>query len=189
MRSLVETIDKTLSNIGRTPRDLLFETIMAFDNLELSDEEEICAIASAIAANAAGRYRRHTDRYLDAVKIWAVEMSVAAASPPPRLYRLPVTRKIEAGTTLLLDSTSDLVEALADAAASVQDRMVAELTLYARLLGRRDVNTIHLALDRVVEATAAKNFKFGQILALPLRETASIGRSDRLDDMVMRGTA
>jgi hypothetical protein len=189
MRSLVETIDKTLSNIGRTPRDLLFETVIAFDNLELSDEEEICAVASAIAANAAGRYRRRVDNYLDAVRIWAVEMAVEAGSPPPRLYRLPITHRIEAGAALLLDGTIDLVEALADAAASVQDRMVAELTLYAKLLGRHDVNTIHLALDRVAEATAAMNFKPGQVLALPLRETHVMRRTDRLEDVVMRGTA
>lgn len=189
MRTLVETIDRTLLNIGREPRDLLFETLLAFDNLGLSDEEEICAVASAIAANAAGAHRRHVARYLDAIKVWAIEMAVDAASPPPRLYSLPAAESVAEGTDLLLAGTQELLDALQAADVSLQDRLVAELTLYTRLLKRHDVNTINLALYRVAEAIAGAGFKQGELVAVPLRETRPIERTDRLEDMMVRGTA
>jgi hypothetical protein len=189
MRTLVETIDKTLLNIGREPRDLLFETIMAFDNLGLSDEEEICAIASAIASNAAGTHRRHVARYIDAIKVWAIEMAVDAASPPPRLHSLPVPESVAEGTDLLLGGTRELLDALEEAQVALQDRLVTELTLYTRLLKRHDVNTINLALYRVTEATAAASFKPGELVAVPLRETRTLVRTDRLEDLMVRGTA
>jgi hypothetical protein len=189
MRTLVETIDRTLLNIGREPRDRLFETILAFDNLGLSDEEEICAIASAIASNAAGMHRRHVARYLDAIKVWAVEMAVDAASPPPRLHSLPEPESVAEGTDLLISGTSELLEALEAAEVTLQDRLVAELTLYTRLLKRHDVNTINIALYRVTEATALHDFKPGELVAVPLRESHQIGRADRLEDLMVRGTA
>jgi hypothetical protein len=189
MRTLVETIDKTLTNIGREPRDLLFETLLAFDNLGLSDEEEICAIASAIASNAAGTHRRHVGRYLDAIKVWAVEMAVDAASPPPRLHSLPVPESVVEGIELLLSGTRDLLDALEAADVGLQDRLVAELTLYTRLLKRHDVNTINLALFQVTEATALTSYRPGEMLAVPLRETRTLTRTDRLEELSVRGTA
>jgi|HubBroStandDraft_1064217.scaffolds.fasta_scaffold00043_39 hypothetical protein len=189
MRSLVETIDRTLSNIGREPRDLLFETIVAFDNLGLSDEEEICAIASALASNAAGTHRRHVARYLDAIKVWAIEMASAAAPPPPRVFNLPAPESVAEGTDLLREATRELQEVLEAAQATLQDRLVAELTLYTRLLKRHDVNTINLALHQVGEATALRDFKPGELIAVPLRETHALARTDRLEDLTVRGTA
>jgi len=189
MRTLVETIDKTLSNIGREPRDLLFETLLAFDNLGLSDEEEICAIASALASNAAGTHRRHVARYLDAIKVWAVEMAVDAASPPPRLHSLPAAESVAEGIDLLLAGTRDLLDALEAADVGLQDRLVAELTLYTRLLKRHDVNTINLALYQVTEATALTSFRPGEMVEVPLRETRTVCRTDKLEDLMVRGTA
>ncbi|MEA2756481.1 MAG: hypothetical protein QOJ54_2770 [Aliidongia sp.] len=189
MRSLAETIDQTLSNIGREPCDLLFETIVAFDNLGLSDEEEICAIASALASNAAGPHRRHVARYIEAIKVWAVEMAVDAASPPPRLYSLPTPESVAEGTDLLVGATRELIEVLEQTQATLQDRLVAELTLYTRLLKRHDVNTINLALHQVTEAAALAGFKPGIMVAVPLRETRALTRTDRLEDLMVRGTA
>ena len=189
MRTLVETIDRALSNIGREPRDLLFEIILAFDNLGLSDEEEICAIATAIASNAAGTHRRHVSRYLDAIKVWAIEMAVDAASPPPRVDSLPVPESVAEGTDILLSGTRELLDALETADATLQDRLVVELTLYTRLLKRHDVNTINLALHRVTEATTMRGFQPGEMIAVPLRETHTLSRTDRLEDLMVRGTA
>jgi hypothetical protein len=189
MRSLVETIDITLSNIGREPRDLLFETIVAFDNLGLTDEEEICAIASALASNATGTHRRHVARYLDAIKVWAIEMAIDAAPAPPRVYSLPAPESVAEGTDLLLDGTRELHEALEEADATLKDRLVAELTLYTRLLKRHDVNTINLALNQVTAAAAQPSFKPGELVAVPLRETHALARTDRLEDLIARGTA
>jgi hypothetical protein len=189
MRSLVETIDRTLLNIGREPRDLLFETIVAFDNLGLSDEEEICAIASALATNAAGTHRRHVARYLDAIKVWAIEMAMDASSPPPRVYATPVPESVAEGADLLLDGTRELLDALEVADASLQDRLVAELTLYTRLLKRHDVNTINLVLHRVAEAMAVMSYRPGELVAVPLREARMTTRTDRLEELTIRGTA
>jgi hypothetical protein len=160
-----------------------------FDNLGLSAEEEICAIASAIASNAAGPHRTHVARYLDAIKVWAVEMAVAAASPPPRLHRLPIPESVVEGTDLLRTGTHELLEALEAANVGLQDRLVAELALYARLLKRHDVNTINIALCRVTEATASNTFKPGELVAVPLRESHAVARTDRLEDLMVRGTA
>jgi hypothetical protein len=103
--------------------------------------------------------------------------------------RCRVAAAAPAQPDLLISGTSELLEALEAAEVTLQDRLVAELTLYTRLLKRHDVNTINIALYRVTEATALHDFKPGELVAVPLRESHQIGRADRLEDLMVRGTA
>ncbi len=188
MSSLVETIDRTLTNIGREPRDLLIDTISSFDNLELSDEEQICAIASALAACAVSSHRRHVGKYLEAVRVWALELSAAILPPPPRLRSLPVARRAADGTDLLIDGAEQLLEILRDSGIGLQDRLVAELTLFTRLLGRHDANTINIVVQSVGDAAGMSAFRSGDVIAIPLRFDPDEVLGP-LEEMAPRGTA
>ena len=73
MSTLALTIDRTLHNIGQTARGVLRETVSAFDMMPMSDEERLSAIATALAARAILHHGKHIARFLDAVRIWALE--------------------------------------------------------------------------------------------------------------------
>jgi hypothetical protein len=188
MGSLLETIDRTLTNIGREPRDLLIETIDAFSTLELSDEEQVCAIASALASCALSSHRRHVAKYLEAVRVWALELAGEVSPAPPKLRAQPVPRRVAAAADLLGDGAEQLIEAMRDAGIGLQDRLVAELTLFTRLLGRQDANTINIVVQCIGDAISVAEFRAGDIISVPLRDMPT-DRFVSLEDMVPRGTA
>jgi len=189
MSSLMETIDRTLINIGREPRDLLLETIEAFDVMELTDEEQICAIASALASSARSSHRRHMAKYLEAVRVWSLELASSALPAPPRLRSQPLSREIAAGADLLIAGAEQLIEVLREAEIGLQDRLVAELTLFTRLLGRQDANTIHRVIQCVANAAAVADFQIGDIVSVPLGDMLISSEPLSLEDMMPRGTA
>jgi hypothetical protein len=189
MGSLNETIDQTLTNIGREPRDLLLETLESFWHLELSDEEQVCSIAGALASCAMASHNRHVAKYLEAIRVWAVELAAATLPGPPRLRRPSSAEHVAEGADLLIAGTQQLLDVLNEAEVGLQDRLVAELTLYTRLLGRHDANTIHLVMQCVAKAVSSAAYQPGDPVTVPLRETAPFTRTSPLDDVMARGTA
>jgi hypothetical protein len=178
-----------LTNIGRETRDLLIETIESFNTLELSDEEQVCAIASALATCALGSHRRHVAKYLEAVRVWAQELAGHISPAPPRLRTLPISRRVAAGADLLSEGAEQLIDAMRDSGIGLQDRLVAELTLFTRLLGQQDANTINIVIQSVGDAISVPDFRDGDIVSVPLRDPAPSTLSISLQDMTPRGTA
>ena len=71
-----------------------------------------------------------------------------------------------------------------------QDRLVTELALVSRLLGRNDANTIHLALSAVDRAIKGPGFRAGALVLVPLRDAAlPVDRAADLAVLEPRGRA
>jgi len=70
-----------------------------------------------------------------------------------------------------------------------QDRLITELALVSRLLGRSDANTIHLALGAVERAVKMPAFRGGALVLVPQRDTTPLCRTADLALLEPRGCA
>jgi hypothetical protein len=189
MNSLAETIDNALQAAGSATESRLRDIIADFDGLNLIEEERLAAIATMIAATACARHARHKAIYLEAVRTWSLE-TAAALQPPPSRQRFAVeVERIAEGAEILIAGTESLVTLMMAQGTRTQDRLVTELALVSRLLGRSDANTIHLALGVVERAVRTPDFRRGALVLVPARDTAPIGRTADLALLEPRGCA
>jgi hypothetical protein len=171
MSSLVQTIDETLGAIGREPRDMLMETLGAFDLLRLPDEARVSAIATALTTTASTHHAGHIEKFLDAVQIWALE-AVSHENPSlPKVGPDASPRLVLKAAATLTAGLDNLLDALNRAAVSLQDRVVAELTLFTRLLAAHDVRTILLTVGSASCALGSKSVA-GKPVMISLRESS-----------------
>ena len=190
MSSLANTINTALAAVGPATEDRMRGVMADFNALHLNDEERLFAVASAIAATAQRHHARHASVYLDAVKSWAVEIADELRPPPPRFGRAPDHERVEEAAEVLISGIDALIELMTEADTRMQDRLVTELALLSRLLGENDANTIHLAMIAVGEAVGDLTFRAGDMVAIPLRDTARpLTRDACLERLIPRGFA
>lgn len=190
MGSLAETINSALQAVGQAAEDRLRDVIADFDGANLTDEERLAAVATAIAANAVAHHGRHKSVYLDAVRTWALEIAAELQPRPMRLRRPVRVDNVEEGAEVLISGLDSLIEMMVGQDTRTQDRLVTELALIARLLGENDVNTIHLAMLAVSRALDSEGYKPGELVTVPLRETgALLDRHAMLESLQPRGCA
>ena len=189
MSTLAATIDRTLSNIGHSARGVLRETVSAFDGLALSDEERMSALATALASTAILHHREHVPKFLDAARIWALEYSdgsggPAMASPNPALPEM-----VSEAAELVSEGLEALLTALDHARVPVQDRAVAELTLYTRLLERVEAHLVLEIFGAVSVAMGRPGFRAGNLVHVGIHDPVPLdGRVD-LTTLPTRGIA
>lgn len=174
MNSLAETIDSALASIGSKTEGKLRSAIDAFEKLALDDEEHIAALATAVAAVASTYHKRHVPVYLEALRSWSIE--IAEASPPPatKLRYVPDCAIIERGASQLLADLNVAIEEMRGCGLDVRDRLVTELAVVARLLGRHDPRTISIALMAAGRALADPHYRPGHAVMVPLRELPAL---------------
>jgi len=190
MSSLVETINSALAAVGPANEHRLRELLTEFGELNLGDEERLSVLATVIAATAATYHRRHKAVYLEAVKTWALEIAEALEPGPLRLAGAPVGGPIEEGAEILISGLDTLIGSMTQAGVRVQDRLVTELALVARLLGQHDANTIHMTLLTVGHMLADPDYRPGEVIHVPLHETTQpLSRTSRLEALTPRGVA
>ena len=79
---------------------------------------------------------------------------------------------------------------MTQAGVRVQDRLVTELAVVARLLGQHDANTIHMTLMTVGHTLADPDYQPGEVIRVPLYETVQpLTRNSRLEALTPRGVA
>ena len=84
----------------------------------------------------------------------------------------------------------NLLDGLAQGAANLQDRLVMELSLFARLLGQHDANAVHLTLAAVAEALGDEDYRPGQSVRVPLEQMVMpLTRDACLATVAPRGVA
>jgi hypothetical protein len=188
MSSMALTIDRAMSNIGQAARGVLRETLYAFDMLELSDEERVSAIATALAATAINHHGRHVSKFLDAVRIWALETGGGRMIPQPH-PEFAQAEQVSEAAELVCAGTDALLEALDRTGVPLQDRAVAELTLYTRLLERADLHTILQTVGAATDAVAAPGFRAGYLVHVVLSAPAPVDRDIDLRTVAVRGMA
>jgi hypothetical protein len=190
MSSLVETINSALAAIGPATESRLREILAEFGELNLSDEDRLAALATVIAAAAATHHRRHKAVYLEAVRSWALEIADALAPAPLRLSGMPVCGPVEDGAEILINGLDQLIDTMTQAGVGIQERLVTELAVVARLLGQHDANTIHMTLMTVSDTLADPDYQAGELVLVPLRETVQpLSRDVRLEALTPRGVA
>ncbi|HEY0523930.1 MAG TPA: hypothetical protein VGD08_11100 [Stellaceae bacterium] len=190
MSSLAETINIALQAVGPATEDRLRDVIADFNGMNLSGEERLAAMATAVAATAATHHRRHKEVYLDAVKTWSLEIAAELQPPPLRLRRPADTDAVGEAAELLAAGIDSLIEMMMQRSIRTQDRLVTELALVARLLGQHDANTIHQTLHAIASALASEVYMPGEIVMVPLRDAAKpLSRESVLESLAPRGCA
>jgi hypothetical protein len=190
MSSLIETINSALAAVGPSTEGQLRDLLAEFGELNLGDEDRLSALATVIAAAAATHHLRHKAIYLDAVKTWALEIAGQLEPAPLRLTFAPGGGPVEEGAEILISGLDSLIESMTQAGVRVQDRLVTELAVVARLLGQHDANTIHVTLMAVGSSLADPDYHPGELIIVPLRETVRpLNRQMRLEELPPRGVA
>lgn len=190
MSSLVDTINTALSAVGPATETRLRELLAEFGELNLGDEERLSALATVIAAAASTHHGRHKSVYLEAVKTWALEIAGALEPAPLRLAGIPIVGPVEEGAEMLISGLDSLIDSMTQSGVRVQDRLVTELAVVARLLGQHDANAIHMTLMTVGDCLADPDYQAGELVHVPLRETVQpLSRDVRLEALMPRGVA
>lgn len=189
MRALVETINQTLRNIGAGPGRVLLETIESFEEMTLTDQERISALASSIAGSALAYHSTRVDSYLEAIGDSAMEIALEILPPPPSIGAFPTLGHIAEGADLLSGGLHELIDVLYSESIGMEDRIIAEIALYARLLGRHDPNTVQMVLRGIDDALQHPDFVEGDLVAVSLGDPARIDFSMPLEQMPVLGVA
>ena len=143
-----------------------------------------------VAAAAVIYHAGHKAVFVDAVKTWSLEISVGRDGAARRPSGACAKGSSAEGAEILVTGLDALLETLHQAGVRVQDRLVAELALFARLFGCYDAKTIHLALMAATAALAEASYRPGQIVEVPLEAVAlPLGRDACLATVAPRGLA
>jgi hypothetical protein len=190
MNSLAETIDSALQAAGTLTENRLRDIIADFDGLNLIAEERLAAVATLVAAAACERHARHKSIYLDAVRSWSLEIAAALNPAPPRMRFAMELERVAEAADVLISGSEALVTLMIAQGIRTQDRLVTELALVSRLLGRNDANTVHLAMSAVDRAIKGNGFRTGALVLVPLRDAAMpVERTADLTLLEPRGRA
>jgi len=190
MSSLAETISTALAAVGPATESQLRDILAEFGELNLGDEDRLSALATVIATAAATHHVRHKSVYLEAVKTWSLEIADQLEPAPPRLVGFAGTGPVEEGAEILISGIDALIDGMNQAGVRIQDRLVTELAVVARLLGQHDANTIHFTLMTVASCLADPDYRPGEVVFVPLRETVMpLSREVRLEVLQPRGVA
>lgn len=189
MNSLAETIDSALQAAGSVTETRLRDIITDFDGVNLIEEERLAAIATMVAATACARHARHKAIYLEAVRTWSLETAATRQPAPPRQRFAVELERVAEGAEILIAGTESLVTLMTAQGTRTQDRLVTELALVSRLLGRSDANTIHLTLGAVERAVKMPAFQRGALVLVPPRDSTPLCRTADLALLEPRGCA
>src|SRR4051812_31435119 len=124
MSSLAETINNALLAAGPATEDRMRDVTTDFDGMNLSGEERLAAVATAVASIAWNHHRKHRHVYLDAVRTWALEIAAELQPAPLRLRRAIDPVQVEEGAEILISGIDHLIELMTESAIRTQDRLV-----------------------------------------------------------------
>jgi hypothetical protein len=190
MTDLPPLLIEALSAIDPETEARMGDLISDFAAVPLSEEDRLSALAGAVATIATTRYQQHRPIFIAALRSWALELSIAQASAPPRAgfdrRRGPVA---EAQDELLTGLDVILRAMVADGAAK-HHRLVTELAVMAQLLGRYDAHSIDLVLTAASLACDDPRWRSGYVVPVLLSDGAQpLSRDARLETLAARGTA
>jgi hypothetical protein len=190
MSTLADTISNALAAVGPLAESRLRDIFTDFGGLSLGEEDRLSVLATAVATAAATHHARHKSVYLDAVRTWALEISAELQPAPLRLAGSNIGGPVEEGADILISGLDGLIESMTAAGVRVQDRLVTELALVARLLGQHDANAIHFTLMAVGRALDDAAYRPGETVVVPLREAVRpVTRNCSLESLQPRGFA
>jgi hypothetical protein len=179
-----------LAAIGTDTEAQMGDLIRDFAALPLSEEDRLSALAGTVATIAVTRYARHRDIFVAALQSWALEISISLAPPPPRLTYSGQPGPIEEGQEVLLTGIDDILRKMIVSGTAKHHRLVTELAVMARLLGRYDSHSIYLVLGAASTACADPIWTGGDSVPVSLGEGwLPVMRDADIATVAPRGTA
>ena len=190
MTELPPLLAEALSAIGAEIEARMGDLIDDFAALPLSEEGRLSAIAGAVATIATTRYLQHRAIFIAALRCWALEISIALAPAPPRLLAEAAEEAIDEAQDALLGGLDTILRAMVAAGSEKHHRLVTELAVMARLLGRYDAHSVHLVLTAAGRACDNPSWQGGEPVPVSLCETAlPLARDVDMAAVAPRGTA
>lgn len=190
MTDLPPLVIEALKAIGPETEARMGDLISDFLALPLSEEDRLSALAGAVATIATTRYRQHRPIFIAALRSWALEISIALSPTPPRSGFERRRGRVEDAQDGLLGGLDALLHAMVDSGSAKHHRLVTELAVMAQLLGRYDVNSIHLVLTAASLACEDPRWRSGYTVPVVLADGAQMVTRDAcLATLAPRGTA
>jgi hypothetical protein len=190
MIDLPPLVIDALRAIGPETEARMGDLISDFLALPLTDEDRLSALAGAVATIATTRYRQHRPLFIAALRGWALEISIALSPTTPGLGFERRRGRVEDAQDGLLGGLDAILRAMLDSGLAKHHRLVTELAVMARLLGRYDAHSIHLVLTAASLACDDPRWRSGYIVPVLLADGAQmVTRDARLESLAPRGTA
>jgi hypothetical protein len=181
---------EALKAIGPETEARMGDLISDFAALPLSEEDRLSALAGVVATIATTRYRHHRPIFIAALRGWALEISIALSPAPPRLALEQRRGPVAEAQDGLLGGIDTMLRAMVDGGLAKHHRLVTELAVMARLLGRYDAHSIHLVLTAASLACEDPRWRCGYTVPVMLADGAQlVARDASLEALAPRGTA
>jgi hypothetical protein len=165
-----ETIQQAMARAGRLAQGDIAATLNAFDQLALSRQERLAAIASAIAATLKKRHAGDGEAFLKALR--DLTRPAIGHFGDPDEGELFLTRVVE-GLRVIDKGLDRLIERLEAAGLPSETAAVVETVMLARLLAAHRPLLITLALEAAELAADRDDFRPGDIVPLVAVRQAS----------------
>ena len=166
------------------------DLISDFAALPLSEEDRLSVLAGTVATIAVTRYARHRDIFVAALRSWALEISIVLAPPAPRLTHGGRPGPVGEAQEVLLAGIDDILRKMIISGTAKHHRLVTELAVMARLLGRYDSHSIYLVLNAASSAYAEPIWNGGDSVPVLLGDGwLPVMRDTDIATVAPRGTA
>jgi len=190
MSNLPDILTDALSHIEPQTEARMDSLIAEFTRVPLSNEDRLSALAGTIATVAHIRYVRHRSVFLEALRGWALEIANLLGSRSWLQGPEGLSGNIQEAQSILMGGIDALLRSMVASGTTAQHRLVAELALLARLLGRHDAPAIHLAITSVKRSLDDPHWRCGERVTILLWEqTEPLTREVALEWIAPRGTA
>ncbi|HLI21666.1 MAG TPA: hypothetical protein VKV32_11140 [Stellaceae bacterium] len=190
MTDLPPLLLEALSAIGAETEARMGDLIEDFGAVPLSEQGRLSAIAGAVATIAATRYVQHRGIFLAALRCWALEISMTLGPAPPRVGGERCAERVDEAQDILLGGLDTILRAMVAAGSAKHHRLVTELAVMARLLGRYDPRSVHLVLTAAGRACEDPAWQSGDEVPVSLCENAfPLTRDVDIAALAPRGTA
>jgi hypothetical protein len=158
-----ETVHQAMTRAGRLAQNDLAAALTGFDNLGLSRQERLAAIASAIAASHRKRHAADGADFLRALReLTRPAMGYFGALGDGELFLSRVSEALR----LIVRGLDRLVARLEEVGLSAESAALVETVMLARLLAVHRPQQITLAIAAAERAAARPDYTPGDIVPL-----------------------
>lgn len=190
MTDLPPLLAEALDALGAETEARMGDLIDDFGALPLSDEGRLSVLAGVVATIATTRYLQHRGIFIAALRCWALEISIALGPDPLRIVAEPCADPVEEAQDVLLGGIDTILRAMVASGSEKHHRLVTELAVMARLLGRYDAYAIHLVLTAAGRACDDPEWRSDDGVSVALCEAAlPLTRDVDIAGLAPRGTA
>jgi hypothetical protein len=190
MSDLPPLLTDALAAIGPETEARMDNLIDDFAALPLSEEDRLSALAGAVATIATTRYLRHRPIFIAALRSWALEIAIGLAPSRPCVGDERRGGRVQEAQDGLLGGIDTILRSMVANGSAKHHRLVTELAVMARLLGRCDAPRVHLVLTAASRACEDPIWRSGGAVPVSLGDSLlPLTRHASIAAIAPRGTA